>query len=87
MKKVLIVEDDLDIVELLTIHLKDLDCEITATHDGLDGLEQAIKHKFDLIILDIMLPKMDGLEVCRELRPQVTHRLTTNLLTTVLLYF
>lgn len=68
MKKVLIVEDDLDIVALLTIHLKDLDCEITAAHDGLDGLEQALMYKFDLIILDIMLPKMDGLEVCRELR-------------------
>ena len=70
MKKVLIVEDDKEIVGLLSIHLKDLNCEITAINDGLVGLKTIEQNKFDLIILDIMLPSMDGLEICREIRAQ-----------------
>ena len=68
MRKVLIVEDDHDIVDLLEIHLKDLDCELDKAHDGNIGLEKAINSKFDLIILDVMLPGIDGMEVCRRLR-------------------
>ena len=70
MKKVLIIEDDPDILELLQIHLTDLDCESEIAMDGVQGLEQAEKQSFDLIILDIMLPKLDGLDVCRKLRAQ-----------------
>lgn len=68
MKKVLIVEDDPDIVELLEIHLKDLDCSLVKMGDGLSGLEQAKKQTFDLIILDVMLPKMEGTQVLQQLR-------------------
>ena len=68
MKKVLIIEDDPDLQELLQIHLKDLDCETDLAADGESGLEAATSPEFDLIILDIMLPKLDGLEVCRQLR-------------------
>ncbi|MEM7105436.1 MAG: response regulator transcription factor [Bacteroidota bacterium] len=68
MKKVLIVEDDLDIVQLLQIHLKDLDCQVVTAIDGEEGLKHALNGEFDLIILDLMLPKMDGLEVCRKVR-------------------
>lgn len=68
MKKVLAIEDDRNIIDLLEIHLKDLDSEVTRAYDGKTGLELALKHKYDLIILDVMLPKMDGLEVCREIR-------------------
>ncbi|MGI9541634.1 MAG: response regulator, partial [Cyclobacteriaceae bacterium] len=68
MKKVLLVEDDQNIVELLEIHLKDLECELITATNGLDGLDLGLKQKFDLIILDIMLPQMDGVEVCRQLR-------------------
>lgn len=70
MKQVLIVEDDQEIVELLSIHLKDLDCKIQKAYDGASGLEKAKIDSFDLIILDVMLPQMDGLEVCRQLRAQ-----------------
>jgi len=70
MKKVLIVEDDPEIVDLLEIHLDDLDCQITKTYDGKAGLDEALTDSYDLIILDIMLPSMDGLEVCRRLRGQ-----------------
>lgn len=68
MKKVLIIEDDKEISSLLEIHLTDLNCEITKHFDGLKGLNEAKENKFDLIVLDIMLPGMDGFEVCKEIR-------------------
>lgn len=68
MKTVLIIEDDVEIVHLLEIHLKDLDCEVHAAHRGDDGLQQAITLAPDLIILDIMLPGMDGISVCQNIR-------------------
>ena len=68
MRKVLIVEDDRDIVELLKIHLKDLDCNCDVAHDGQIGLEMALKNSYELLILDVMLPRKDGMEICREVR-------------------
>ncbi len=70
MKKVLIVEDDPEIVNLLEIHLNDLSCEVLKAMDGKSGLEKALSIKPDLIILDISLPEMDGIEVCRQVRNQ-----------------
>lgn len=68
MRQVLIIEDDKDIAELTSIHLQDLVCEIKHCVDGESGFAMATEKTFDLIILDIMLPGMDGLEVCRKLR-------------------
>ncbi|MFZ4621227.1 MAG: response regulator transcription factor [Bacteroidota bacterium] len=68
MKHVLVIEDDKDITELLNIHLKDLHCKVTTAFDGKKGYEQTQKGKFDLIVLDLMLPSMDGLDVCRRVR-------------------
>ena len=68
MKKVLIVEDDLEIVRLLEIHLKDLGCEVLTATQGDTGLEKAINENPDLIILDVMLPEMDGIEICQKVR-------------------
>lgn len=68
MKKVLMIEDDLSIVELVTIHLKDIYCEISKVHKGIEGLNLATNNKYDLIILDVMLPEMDGIEICKRLR-------------------
>ncbi|MEL6867194.1 MAG: response regulator transcription factor [Bacteroidota bacterium] len=68
MKNVLVVEDDMDIVDLLAIHLKDLDCHLVKSFDGKEGLNKALTGSFDLIILDLMLPGMDGLEICRQIR-------------------
>ncbi|MEQ9425881.1 MAG: response regulator transcription factor [Cyclobacteriaceae bacterium] len=68
MKKVLIIEDDPEIISLLEIHLKDLSCETAKASDGKLGLELAETEEFNLIILDLMLPKMDGIEVCQKLR-------------------
>ncbi len=68
MNKVLLIEDDVDIVQLLLIHLHDLDCEVEIEHNGKLGFAKAKTNHFNLIILDIMLPEMDGIEVCGRLR-------------------
>lgn len=68
MKKVLVIEDDKSIADLLEIHLKDLNCEVTTNLDGSEGLKTATSEPFDLIVLDLMLPKVDGLEICKEVR-------------------
>ena len=68
MKSVLIIEDDKEISDLLEIHLKDIDCRITKEYNGLTGLNKAKFENYDLIVLDVMLPGMDGLEVCKEIR-------------------
>ena len=68
MKKVLIVEDDHDIVDLLRIHLKDLDSEADVAYDGAEGMSKALEGKYDLIILDLMLPHVDGLSIAQKLR-------------------
>ena len=70
MKKVLLVEDDKNIVALLEIHLKDLDCELKRAYDGNTGLKYALEESFDLMILDVMLPGMDGVEICRQVRAE-----------------
>lgn len=68
MKNVLVIEDDRSISDLLEIHLKDLNCKIIKSYDGKNGLEQATNDNFDLIVLDIMLPYIDGLQICKEVR-------------------
>src|SRR6476661_9311422 len=65
---ILIIDDEKDLIELVRYNLeKDGYDSISAT-DGGSGLEIAQKHKVDLIVLDLMMPGMDGLEVCRRLR-------------------
>lgn len=66
--KILIIEDDADITNLLKINLQDMGYEVTLAHEGRIGLEKATSNKHDLIILDIMLPGIDGLEICRRVR-------------------
>lgn len=68
MKSVLIVEDDRDLTGLLTIHLEDLDSRVKVVHDGREGFDAAMSNNYDLIILDLMLPSMEGIEVCQKLR-------------------
>ena len=68
MKKALIVEDEKHIVELLSIHLKDLNLDVDTSNNGKDGLDLALTNDYSVILLDIMMPEKDGIEVCRELR-------------------
>lgn len=67
-KKILIVEDDKDIAELVRLHLADLGHTIKVCHDGDDGWSALQVDSYDLAILDIMLPGLDGLEICKNIR-------------------
>lgn len=70
--RILIIDDDLELCELLTDWLKAEGFSVTAVHDGQAGLEQARSEPPDAIILDVMLPGMNGLEVLRALRQSVS---------------
>lgn len=70
MKNVLVIEDDKTISDLINIHLKDMNCEVTRVYDGKEGLRYALENRLDLVVLDLMLPGLDGLEICKELRKQ-----------------
>ena len=67
-KNVLIVEDDTNITELLSIHLSDLVFKVVSEKNGQNGLARAQDESFDLIILDVMLPGLNGMEICRKIR-------------------
>jgi len=66
--KILVIEDSADIAELVALHLRDLGCEVKIAADGRTGYQLATGGRYDLVILDLMLPGLDGLEVCRRLR-------------------
>ncbi len=68
LKKILLVEDDLDISRLVKMHLEDAGYRVEMVHNGREGLDLAMGGGYDLIILDLMLPEVDGLEICKKLR-------------------
>ena len=67
-ERILIVEDEKDLANLVDINLTQLGYRVEQCHDGRRGLNRALKEDYDLIILDIMLPEIDGLEICRQIR-------------------
>ena len=67
-QKVLVVEDDINIAELLRLYLEKDGFEVKIAHDGGEGLKLAESEQPDLVLLDIMLPVLDGWQVCRRLR-------------------
>jgi DNA-binding response OmpR family regulator len=67
-KRILIIEDNTELSDILAMHLRDLHYEVDVEGDGKAGLALAEASPYDLIILDIMLPGMDGIEICRKLR-------------------
>lgn len=67
-RKVLVIEDNRDIAHLLELHLRDMGCEVRLAFDGTEGLSLASSKPYDLVILDLILPGTEGLEVCRQLR-------------------
>lgn len=68
MRKVLVVDDESSIVTLLKYNLEEAGFEVITASDGLEGLNKALEEKPEVIVLDWMLPSMDGMEVCKELR-------------------
>lgn len=72
-RSILVVEDDHDLADLLALHLRELCTDLVLMHDGLAAWTQAQARHFDLIILDLSLPGMDGLELCRRLQARPTY--------------
>lgn len=70
MKKVLIVDDEPSIVTLLTFNLEKEGYQVTSATDGMEGYELALNHSFDFLILDVMLPNLDGIEITKKLRQE-----------------
>lgn len=72
-RRVLVIEDDPDIGRLVTLQLAELGCESRLIDDGVSGLAEAQAGRYDLVILDVMLPRLDGLQICRRLRDGERH--------------
>ena len=70
MSKILIIEDEMTIVDLISFNLKREGFEIDAAYDGISGLEKALSGWADLILLDVMLPGMNGFELLQQLRQE-----------------
>lgn len=66
--KVLIIEDELDIAKLIQVHLSELDLQCDICTHGEQGLQQALTQNYQLILLDVMLPGVSGLDICRQVR-------------------
>lgn len=67
-RRVLVIEDNRDIASLIRLNLRDLPTETDIACNGREGLEMARRGEYNLVILDLMLPDLDGLEICRALR-------------------
>ena len=82
MKRVLLIEDDRDIVELVRYNLEREGFQVAASTDGISGLTQVRKSPPDILLLDLMLPRLSGLEICKEIRrEQALNRLPILMLT------
>jgi len=81
-QRILIIEDEKSLIDVLTYNLENEGFEVLSATDGMDGLNQARAHHPDLVLLDLMLPVMEGLEVCRQLRSDSRTRETPVLMLT-----
>ena len=71
MKKILMVEDDISISEIVSEFLEINGYSVTVKADGLEGLNEALSGQYDIILLDLLLPSMDGFEICKRVRESV----------------
>ena len=72
-RKILVIEDNQDLARLLELHLRDLSYDVDLAFDGNAGWARIAANPYDLIILDLMLPGVDGLEICRRTRSQASY--------------
>ena len=70
MKNILLVEDDREIAQLLNLHLQSEPFQLNFCENGKDAVDRIMQEKFHLLILDIMLPGMNGMEVCKRVRKE-----------------
>ncbi len=84
MSRILIADDNEPNRELLEVYLADVDCEIATAVDGADTLEKVVSFKPDIILLDIMMPKLSGFEVCQQLKADPVTRQIMVLMVTAL---
>ncbi len=68
MQKILLIEDEKNIARFIELELKHESFDVTIVHDGREGLEVALSQSFSCILLDVMLPNLNGIEVCRRIR-------------------
>jgi DNA-binding response OmpR family regulator len=68
MKKILVVEDEIELLKVIESQLKDKNFEVVTATDGVEGLDAALRERPDLILLDIVMPKMDGMAMLAKLR-------------------
>ncbi len=69
-RNILVIEDERELARLVELHLSDAGFEVTLAHDGREGLDLTTSNVYDAVILDLMLPSMDGLDVCQQIRRQ-----------------
>ena len=69
-QRILIIEDDPEIADLVELHFRDHNFELDRAANGEDGLEMALANTYDAVLLDLMLPGLDGVEVCKRLRTE-----------------
>ncbi len=72
-RRILVIEDERDIAQLIALHLSELPAQVTLAHDGPRGLALALAGGWDALVLDIRLPGLNGLDLCREVRAQMLH--------------
>ncbi|MDG1661563.1 MAG: response regulator, partial [Winogradskyella sp.] len=77
--KILLVDDEADILEIVGYNLSSEGYQVTTANNGVEAIEKAKKHKPQLIILDVMMPEMDGIEACEKLRgiPDLSNTIIT----------
>ena len=73
-KKLLIIDDEPDIIEFLSYNFRKRGYEVYSACDGIEGLEMVVSSNPDIIIADIMMPRMSGIVMCRELKSSKLHR-------------
>ena len=80
----LLVDDNLQNVELMQAWLESLECKLETAHDGVEAIEAVARCKPDLILLDVMMPRMSGFEVCRKIKQDSALRDTVIIMVTAL---
>src|SRR4051794_11933014 len=73
LRRILLIEDNADLAHLLPVHLGDLDCSVEVVRDGRTGLDRAMVGQHEIIVLDLLLPGVSGIEICQRLRRARNH--------------